>query len=333
MSKSRLKIPPKRIVPPVQPFLDRSRIKPYSVRHPKPSDWGYGMTVCIAALAQTGYGDFFVTASDEMLSLSEGAITGDGMTVKGNTLGRHWHVMASGNSSEYSIIIRRIKNSLWTSIEDWRSKRHSLEEIAAAVNVAYKGRVQERIQAEILDPYGLKLGEFDVQENVDIRSRIDWLVSKEFDCQLLVYGFDWSKDVPIPEFDLFSVRPPGETSFHDATLFWAIGNGAELAINSLVFSSQNYPNSSLEQTIWNVCVAKFRAERAHGVGEKTDVTITGHNLAPHWVDEELIIALRKEWVRLEERNRQCPRIVKPYVNQYVKTPTAEYFDEPPNTLE
>ena len=264
------------------------------------------MTVCIAAVATEpdGFRDWIVAASDSMLTFSGGAVTADGVARKDKAIGDGWHVMTAGDASECSLILQRLKK------EVPYGERCTAEGIAEAITRAYKDRLQQRIQSELLDPYGLTFGELSAE--AEVRSRIDWLI-REFDAEFLVYGFEG--DVPAPEPHIFSVRPPGVLSSQNATWFWAIGSGAELALNSLIFSGQTYPHTTLENTIWNVAVAKFRAEQAQGVGRRTEIVILDNNGRPYYLLDggEIINQCREHLSSLEADMRIAPDTVKEFL--------------------
>ena len=303
-------------------LLDRSRIKDYPRKRLKPSDLGYDVTICIAAMTMKGSLEYMVSTCDSMLSFGGGTLTADGLAYKRQSLSRDWNVMIAGDVSEASIIVDKARDQSMASIEVFRDKRFAANEIRQLVVEAYRARVNERIQNEILSPYGLTLGSsFNPQEHPDIRSRIDWLITRDFDCQLLVYGYDCSKDLPYVDAHIFSVHAPGDVSSHQIPGFWAIGSGADLALSSLAFSGQNHVNSNLEATIWNVCVAKFRAERAHGVGPETELIITSpERPTTHYVDGGLIDELRERWKELEEANTEVPDNVREYVKNDMPKP-------------
>src|SRR4051812_47932119 len=70
-------------------FLDRSRITQYPRRHPKTSDWGTRMTVCIASFEKST--STIVAACD--LLLSYGDIASDNAAEKFRALGQKWMCM------------------------------------------------------------------------------------------------------------------------------------------------------------------------------------------------------------------------------------------------
>src|SRR6266566_6040599 len=73
-----------------------SSIISYPLKHVipcKPSDWGLGMTVCIASLC--GGEDCIIALSDRMLSMP--AMSLDDLTAKFRAIGSRWMAMYAGN--------------------------------------------------------------------------------------------------------------------------------------------------------------------------------------------------------------------------------------------
>jgi hypothetical protein len=281
------------------------------------------MTVCIAAMANNGNGpddDYIVTACDSMLSFGDGTLTADNLAQKRNFIARNWSVMISGDVSEASLVIDGIReHARASSGDDFWKKEFKSTDITDFAVCAYKKRLNQKIQNEVLTPYGLTLGQFDIQDKPDIRSRIDWLVAHDFDCTLLMVGFDrQNDDLPFWDSHIITIRPPGDIASHRIPGFWAIGSGADLALSSLAFSHQQ-AYSDLQDTIWNVCVAKFRAESAYGVGRETELRITcgcasGSSVQSNIeLDQKVIEDARKCWRLKENAQRQSPKSVKDFV--------------------
>src|SRR5262245_10805379 len=79
-------------------------------RLPRSSDWGIGMTVCVGAVNAWGE---IVTASDRMLTMSQGAFSGDQAADKTDILCENWLVMyAAEDVGVVPSLLRRIQNQL-----------------------------------------------------------------------------------------------------------------------------------------------------------------------------------------------------------------------------
>jgi hypothetical protein len=111
---------------------------------------------------------------------------------------------------------------------------------------------------------------------------------------------------------MFSMsKDPGICTSCDVTGFWAIGSGQQQALSSIFFSFKDLDTRpiepSLEGLIYDLCAAKFMAERADGVGEATDLVIQRFGQGPHFYSDDSINAIRKIWEE-EGRPRQPENI-------------------------
>ncbi len=70
------------------------------------------------------------------------------------------------------------------------------------------------------------------------------------------------------------IANPGASYSLDATGFWAIGEGFEHALNSMITSGLG-PHTSLREALVVVLEAKMTAEKAQGVKRETDVEVLG----------------------------------------------------------
>lgn len=84
-------------------------------------------------------------------------------------------------------------------------------------------------------------------------------------------------------------------SIHDTTGFHAIGAGAWLADGAL-YAHPRLSFEQLERIIYELCAAKFAAERAPSVGEQTVVLISDASEGAFLADSDLAI-VREEWIR------------------------------------
>ncbi len=96
---------------------------------------------------------------------------------------------------------------------------------------------------------------------------------------------------------IFSVQNPGVIDDRSIVGFSAIGSGSFLALASLVGS--NLPGT-LDETIYSVCDAKFRAESASGVGRDTVLAI----LHPDGIERFIVTRLpdiKTQWRSLQPK--------------------------------
>src|SRR5213078_4370586 len=97
-------------------LLDARYTFPDDGREPRLSDWGYGVTTCIAAMVNPFWhgddkGPFIVVASDTLLSFG-GYCSMEGMT-KNKNFHRDWSAMIAGNDITQSLpVIERASEVL-----------------------------------------------------------------------------------------------------------------------------------------------------------------------------------------------------------------------------
>jgi len=106
--------------------------------------------------------------------------------------------------------------------------------------------------------------------------------------ELIVSGF--IKAVPY----IFKLSNDGVVTCHD---FAVIGSGAYLGEASLFQRSQN-SNDPFNKTIYQVYEAKRLAERAEGVGEKTQLIVVWHNGKRQLVNDSGIMLLISNFVKI-----------------------------------
>jgi hypothetical protein len=274
-----------------------SRTIPYPLKHmlpsprrrPRLSDWGIGMTICIAAICNwDGKEDAIVSASDHMLSLG-GTSTADNMALKAEPIHRDWEIMFSGEDvSRVDLVFERIQ-------QEMIQKTHcGLSEVSEIVACAYNDARRQMIENTILRPLSMTMEDFmDVglkkmgsanYSNIlyEIRN-----VSLGFD--LLISGFDGSGSPHI-----FTVSGDGDVRVSDRVGCWAIGSGSQNALASLFF----HPYSRLfgvNRAIYQVCEAKFMAEKAVGVGRITLMSVRRFGQTDKSVYEHNIDVIRESW--------------------------------------
>ena len=170
-----------------------------------------------------------------------------------------------------------------------------VHEVRRAIMDAYNGERDKRACEKVLGIYGMssldelnesareKYGE---TQFLRMTEEVD---SVMLDVDLLLCGYDENQ---YPH--LVSVETGG-FSDHGRIGYAAIGSGKRVALWSLMLRQQNIA-TSLEQTIYNVCEARFRAEIAEGVGDdETFVTIHRPPLLPVYLRGPEVASLRKKF--------------------------------------
>jgi hypothetical protein len=229
------------------------------LRPSRPADWGCGMTVCIAAICESGYG--LVFAMDMMVSM--GWVSMDAQAFKAFRLSPNWHALFAGDDiSPTEPILRSVRKSLKTCSND-------LPEVMNVFAGAYQDHLQLQATNQVLSRYHWTLDSF-LREGpqalgpegfADIRQQYETV---KFDCEFLVCGFDYEHKAHI-----FTVKNPGVPENRSQVGFWAVGTGEYMALANLMGREVHIPTEKIERVIYYICEAKFAAERATGVGKST----------------------------------------------------------------
>ncbi len=234
----------------------------------KPSDWGYGVTTCIAAMVNPflvgeakDKGPFVVVAADTRLSFG-GTYSLEGV-VKNKSFHRDWSAMIAGNDISQALpVIERATKVL-------RGRSGDVEVVRRGFKRAYAQCREELITDTFLTSFDMTLTQFKrygrEQLNSEIHADFSFRI-KNFDlgCTFLIHGFD---DEGEPH--IFTVSNPGTVDTYDKPGFWAIGAGKNSAISMLAALGQHSERHSLYETIYNVLAAKYISEGASDVGKET----------------------------------------------------------------
>jgi hypothetical protein len=108
-------------------------------------------------------------------------------------------------------------------------------------------------------------------------------------CQFLACGFDAGRRP-----HLFVVDEPGTDSVYDKPGFCAIGSGSYAATGMLYYLEQRI-DRTVHETIFNVCAAKFMAEKVPGVGQQTHLHIQKQGCNAFVLKSWVIPTIKKEW--------------------------------------
>lgn len=271
---------------------------------PKPADWGFGMTICIAAICNNHMS--VVMGMDTMLSMEW--VSGDSVAVKTSGITNNWDVLFSGR--DIGLVTPIVQEAERLMLQQ-KPKDQSLRLAMESFTKAFKDELKKKAEQEVLGRFGLDMEMFLKNGRRTFTASIfDGLcrdiLGITIDCELMIYGFD-SFGSP----HIFTVSNPGIAECRDEVGFWAIGSGSHSAIAALL-SRPHMASASLALGIYRVCEAKFFAESAVGVGENTvlivheaeqqpDIFSTMRKVAI--LGESDIGAIRKGW---EESGR--PRI-------------------------
>jgi hypothetical protein len=214
------------------------------------------MTVGIAAIID--HDKSIVFATDQMVSVR--VITADLPTfLKSFRFHNRWFAVYAGDVTFGPPIMRKLTAELSTS------GNADIAEVCSAFVRVYREERERLAVQEVLSPFGLDMQTFinllasnDTVELADMKRKIEGFY---FDPEFLVGGFD-----PDGKAHLFTIMPPGVEKHYDRVRFWSIREGAEAAVNSILFRGVN-PLMPLKQAIYHVAEAKFLSESTRGVGK------------------------------------------------------------------
>lgn len=257
-----------------------------------PSDWGFGMTVCIAGMADVGKS--LVLSCDSMIST--GDFSGDHVAFKLYPLAAPtgtWSAMMCGDDIAHIWPVIQAANDRLVEI---KADSLTSEAVGRAFANAYQYVRRAHAQDQVLSHFDVTIEQFrsngpsifgdSYREVAGDLTRID------LGCQFLLAGFDRDGDGHILEID-----NPGIVRNHDPVGFWAIGSGAQSALGILFFHSVR-GDLPLSRVLYHICEAKFMAESAIGVGRHTTVRVLTHD-SKEWdhseLTEDLIDNIRRVW--------------------------------------
>jgi ATP-dependent protease HslVU (ClpYQ) peptidase subunit len=241
-----------------------------TIREPRPADWGFGMTVCIAAHCFRE--QCFVMMTDMMITTAD--MSSDMATMKNRAVGDSWLAMFAGSDiSLVDPILDRV-NELVQS----EQKPESAVSVRNAFTKAYQEQITTQAENEILKPIGYTFEEFKkdglIQLGSEHFSRLLYQIQElTVDVEFLVAGFDSTHH-------LFIVSAPGKIADYSPLGFWAIGSGQTNALGSL-FNCQGLFAADMATVMYRVCEAKFNSENAAGVGKKSIMTVLRMNGVRH----------------------------------------------------
>lgn len=239
------------------------------------------MTVCIAAMAH----EYLISVSDTMI---HGAVfSSDGRRRKEERLTDAWLVMISGNDITHAPpIIDRATELL--------KGKSGLHDVRRCVKQSVQERVVEVATDRVLSRFGIDMKTFlksgkKLFDSATFSSMCaDIRAVNLSELQLLVHGFSSEY-----ESHIFTVNDQGEDVIYDRVGFAVIGSGFYAAESLLMFFNQSR-GMDLNETVANVCAAKFLAERS-GVGRDTSVFVSQYGKQTCRYRAGFVEELRTEW--------------------------------------
>jgi hypothetical protein len=265
------------------------------------------MTLCIAAVALKEMQ--IVTISDQMLSTETMSIESESLKFGVREGPNRWISLFAGDPTIAQSVVRCAHKALTGTLT-------TTDEEASSYQNGFKEELKKKIEDTVLSPYGWSLEKFlrdglkSFGENI-FAQILNQINNVELETDFVVAGFD-EKGVP----EIFSITDPGIREFHRMLGFHAIGCGATLANASLMSNFNG--DAPIEHIIYRLAEAKFRAEKAPGVGKNTVVTIHGKQGEIKVISPEDVEQVRSLWN--SKGNPPVPTeaksIIKPLMAKY-----------------
>lgn len=264
------------------------------------------LTVCISAICESE--NAIICACDRMISMG-GYMRGGNMADKTDPFHYHWFSQfAANNISAITPIHQHVKTE-----EAKIGIVETCDEVSNIAKNAYKTQRLIQIEDEILASYGLTWDLFATEGRTRLNDRDFEIVTEK------IRAYDLELDMLVVAFDarsrahIFTMSNPGTVSNYDKLSFWAIGSGQHLAMASL-FAGCYDRDAKLENCVAQVLSAKFSAESAEGVGEKTFLFVYTADDKVAFLDSDLEADVRAEWSSLPRVPEKCLGDIKAWIS-------------------
>jgi hypothetical protein len=281
---------------------------------PRMADWGFNVTICIAALCE--HSDKIVLVSDTKVSF--GDFSADMAVLKMDMLFARWMTMFAGEDVDHIPFILERARDLLSSNRRRMKAIPTPTQVANALQRSYDERLEAQIEAKVLRRYGYTVKSFrDEGKKKCTASVYNGLCAKianvKLSLRFLLAGFDEKNKGHI-------IGGGGEEAPTDYTTlgFWAIGTGANAALSSLIYHKERQHISStgsVEQCLYVACASKFMSESARDVGKFTTastISMADGIFLPH------VNPIRKIWE--SEGAPRMPKDIGERITPYIVTP-------------
>lgn len=283
------------------------------------------MTVCAAALAEEG--TVIVMVADKAVTYGgyyRPAMTGDINIHKILPIaGTQWQALVAGDATT-AAEVTRLASAL---ISKEPVIATTVDSMIDCLRAAYSSTLQKAIEEHVLAPMLLTKDLLVARPNTlqalpdaIAASALERVVNFRMGTQLLVCGFDAQA-----QGHLFSIGESSRVERHDMSGFGAIGIGAETAQSRLLWLAADSEDDA-EVALYQVCDAKFHAEKIQGVGAYSDawiMTANGTVLVPLRIMDLIMTVFlnstalpfkpREGWGPIESMPKQWERTLKKYI--------------------
>ncbi len=221
------------------------------------------ITICLAAIGQSGGHHFAVVAADRMVTLG-GFMEFEHGARKMAHPSPQAVVMVAGDTLVGTRLAREVSAAL-------NGSTPRTSDIAQHLGARYQDVRRQSMENQVLHPRGLSLDQFygnQASLSPQIAIMIDQTLSQfNLGVELLLAGVDQDGA------HIFSIHNPGGAELqHDVIGYAAIGSGAIHAVQSMV-GFRHDSTAALRETIFRAYASKRRSEVAPGVGLDTDMAV------------------------------------------------------------
>jgi ATP-dependent protease HslVU (ClpYQ) peptidase subunit len=255
-------------------------------KQPSPADFGFGVTIGIAARSLVDA--CFVLVSDRRVTLGEENLipAADNAMLKELFIVRRWRALFAGDTAYAVPIVDRVREKLKPIVE---------APTGAQVKTAFREAFQEeyRMHAadEILSRYNLTFEEFKKAGRAlgaGLNEVMEELKAFRLGITFLVCGFSETQYA-----QMFCITDPGRIRELHQMDYWAIGSGVYHALSAL--TGRPIASLPISEVVYRCCEAKFVAESASGIGPDTTVHVMNANGEDVSIRTEDLELMRKVW--------------------------------------
>lgn len=221
------------------------------------------MTICIATICDNN--SKVIVASDKMITVGGLSQEFEHETPKMNKITKTCMAVSAGHALRPNELFRFVKTDL--------QKRDNLSvfEIVQSVKMGFLELRKKTIEEEFFKIRGLTINDFYGKCSNTIHPQIAMLLDdkvQNYDLELefLVCGVDEEGG------HIFHINDPGTSDCFNSLGFCAIGSGTPHSLSTFIANNFN-ENIPLKKALYITYEAKKRAEKAPGVGSKTDMWI------------------------------------------------------------
>jgi hypothetical protein len=222
------------------------------------------MTICIAAICDHGHAVVLCADREVGIEITSAEMIGKFLPLFGDHgWNKEWAIGIAGTATNATDVIGTVRRKKLSSFPSY--------DVRAAVEQGYREARLARAEALHLANRGWTLKEFNAvgaaRMSAGTYAQIDARIAAfDFNTDLIFAGFGEEDLGP----SIMSVTNPGVCTDHTVLGFWCIGSGSTAAQVTLFSRSYSW-SFTPEQAVYHIYEAKIAAQKASGVGGKTDI--------------------------------------------------------------